>query len=75
MVSCCAANDESVEGEGTTFAEPSSDCGRDLTRGMEKLLAKAANDGKEVGEAMAAADGPGDVAWTDGSSGEVGDII
>jgi hypothetical protein len=55
--SCCDANDDKVDGDGTAWADPSSDCGRPR-RGRAKLLARAAKDGNEEdGEVIAVADG------------------
>ena len=55
-ISCCDANEDRVEGDGTELAAPSSDCGR-VRRGSAKLLANAAKDGNEDGDVIAAADG------------------
>jgi len=49
-VSCCDANDDRVDGDGTALADPSSDCGR-VRRGSAKLLANAAKDGNGDGDA------------------------
>lgn len=48
--SCCDANDDKVDGDGTVLADPSSDCGR-VRRGSAKLLANAAKDGNGDGDA------------------------
>lgn len=60
--SCCDANVDKVEGEGTAFADASSDCGRGRS-GNAKLLARELKEGngddEDVGTVAAAADPDG----------------
>lgn len=71
LESCWDAKEDNVEGDGTTLADASIDCGR-CRRGNENDLASAANDENpevEVEGLVVAAEGWGGV----GSSGVVGE--
>lgn len=73
--SCCVAKEDDVDGEGTGLAIASKDSGRGRPKGIENVLAIAANDGKDDEDVVAVADiGNAEaIVSGDDASGDVGE--
>ena len=67
---CCAGDDVN---ESISLAVASRDGGRVRLKGIEKVFASAANDGKDDDDVIAVADGAEAIVSGDDASGDVGE--